>query len=155
MSFRQDLQVVAGLEDAYQPGLKALRSRDREKITDPKPRNLTGSADIDTALCERYPDSPRWDYVAASTTQNRSEFLHWIEVHPADGEGTIGEVQTKLAWLKEWLFADGKPLNNYPRRFVWIASGRSAFQQNSPQLKKLASQGLVFAGGFYSMAEIG
>jgi hypothetical protein len=65
----------------------------------------------------------------------------------------VDEVLAKLTWLKEWLNAEGTRLKAYRRKIVWIASGRSAFQQNSPQLRKLVARGVYFAGGHYVMAD--
>ena len=148
-----DVTQTSGLETACQPGLQALRAIDRSRITARQPRRLTGSVDVDKALMDRFPDANRWDYVAASQSSDNAEYLYWIEVHRATGTDTIGEVSAKLTWLKEWLCNDGARLNGYRRAFVWIATGRSAFQQNSPQLKRLAAAGIIFAGGHYTIPE--
>lgn len=154
MSFEGDVAHTAGLSAAYRQGLKALRKGDRRKVKVPprSTRRLAGSADIDLALAARFPQAARWDYAVAISVAGQSEFLHWIEVHSAGGLATIGQVLAKPAWLRNWLSNEGSLLNKYKREFVWIASGRSAFQQNSPQLKKMALQGLRFAGGHCMVA---
>lgn len=152
MSFRQDVETTADLIGAYRRGLQALRKGDRTRITAKPSRKLLGSANIDAALRDRFPQAERWDYAVACNSPDRYEHIHWIEVHPASGMGTISEVSAKLAWLKEWLGSSGTRLNRYKKRFVWIASGKSAFQQNSPQLKKLVLAGVFFAGGHYAIA---
>ncbi len=151
MSFQQDVDATPGLKGAYCRGLRAVRGVDRARITATPPRNLTGSVDVDSALTACFPQSPRWDYVVAWKSPNRSEQVHWIEVHPAGGAGTIREVSAKLTWLKGWLAAGGKQLNTYERKFVWIASGKSTIQQNSPQMKKLVLTGVFFAGSHYTI----
>jgi hypothetical protein len=153
MSFQQDIAGILGLENSYCRGLQALRAFERSKIRAMRPRRITGSADIDSALSDRFPQDPRWDYTIACMTDNQLEILHWVEVHPADGTGTIGEIHAKLTWLNGWLDNEGARLNTYRRKIVWIASGRSAFQQNSPQLKKLVLAGVYFAGGHYAISE--
>lgn len=151
MSFQEDIANIVGLNDAYRSGLRALRKGDRQKLSAAQTRRISGSADIDSALSSRFSQDPRWDYAIAWKAANQSELLHWVEVHPADGTGTIGEIEAKLAWLKGWLGNEGSQLRPYRPRFVWIASGRSAFQQNSPQLKKLVLAGVYFAGGHYTI----
>jgi hypothetical protein len=153
MSFKRDLARTCGLEDAWQPGLQALSAPDRARITVKPSSKLDGSADIDAALLVRFPGACRWDYVVAWKAEGSKEFLHWIEVHPADGTGTITEISDKLAWLKDWLARKGTLLRKYQRKLVWIASGRSAFRQNGPQLKRLALAGLYFAGGHYIISD--
>ncbi len=51
-----------------------------------------------------------------------------------------------LQALKSWLKTNAPRLNALPREFVWVASGMVAVQPGSPQRKKLAECGLVFAG---------
>ena len=152
MSLQHDIENAAGLDDAYRAGLQALRARDRAKIEAVPTRSLSGSVDVDSALRIRFARSPRWDYAIGWKQRNRAEYVYWVEVHPASGGRTIHEVSAKLVWLKEWLGAEGSRLGRYRRSFVWIASGKSAFQQNSPELKKLSMAGVHFAGGHYTIA---
>jgi len=147
MGFRQDLQSTPGLERAFRLGLRALRS-DAERVETQSTSRLRGSADLDTALSTVFPDQHRWDYVVAYASSTPVH-LHWIEVHPASGRSAIGEVLTKLQWLKVWLKGDGYRLQTYKREFVWIASGGTRFRSNSPQRKRLANAGIHFAGGHY------
>ena len=152
MSFEHDVAKTVSLENAYRRGLEALRNRDRAKITTERPRKLAGSAHIDAALGRRFPNEARWDYAIAWGVDKRSEEIHWVEVHPASRIATIGEVSAKLSWLKRWLKGEGSRLDRYKRGFIWIASGKSGFQQNSPQLKTLGLAGIYFAGGHYTIA---
>jgi len=152
MSFKSDVRNTAGLRGAYKPGLQALRQVDRSRLTAKPARKLAGSVDLDTALAASAPRDSRWDYVVAWTRSN-GECLHWVEIHDADRAGAPAEVCRKLQWLRAWLESDGRRLEEYPRRFVWVASGRSAFQQNSPQLKRLALAGMHFAGGHYTLSD--
>lgn len=153
MSFQHDVEETPGLSDACRRGIQALDATDREKITARPSRKLAGSVYLDSQLADRFPDANRWDYVVAWDTARNEELLHWIEVHPAGRRGCVDEVLAKLTWLKEWLNAEGTRLKAYRRKIVWIASGRSAFQQNSPQLRKLVARGVYFAGGHYVMAD--
>ncbi|NLE58871.1 MAG: hypothetical protein GX616_10955 [Planctomycetes bacterium] len=153
MSFQNDVEQTAGLEHAYQPGKQALRPADQKKVDAVAPRRLAGSVDIDEALGSLRPNENRWDYVVGWATKEKSEFLYWIEVHSASGTGAVDEILEKLAWLRRWLGGDGNRLSKYERKIVWIASGKSAFQQNSPQLKRLVAAGVYFAGGHYTISD--
>ncbi|HPD30000.1 MAG TPA: hypothetical protein PLL20_08410 [Phycisphaerae bacterium] len=153
MSFQNDVEQTAGLEHAYRPGKQALRPADQNKVDAIATRRLAGSADIDAALENLRPNENRWDYVVGWATKEKSEFLYWIEVHSASGAGAVREILDKLTWLKGWLDGEGNRLRNYRRKIVWIASGKSAFQQNSPQLKRLVAAGVYFAGGHYTIAD--
>jgi hypothetical protein len=113
-----------------------------------KPRTLVGSVDVDSALAAVLPDAPRWDYLVGQRS-GHEERVHWVEVHPASSTGNITEVEAKLTWLVGWL--EGTPLARHRRTFVWVASGRSAFNSRSPALKGLANRGLRFAGGHLSL----
>ncbi len=153
MSLKRDVERTKGLEDGWQPGLQALRA-DRARVSASSTRALTGSVDVDRALRRRFRHASRWDYVVGWKRPKDVEFLHWIEVHPAGGSRMIGEVAAKLAWLREWLNGEGRPLRDYNRRFVWIASGRSGFRAGSPQSKRIASLGLVFSGNHYALGDV-
>jgi hypothetical protein len=155
MSFEQDVNGTPGLKGAYRPGLKALPAIDSSRISPEQPRRLTGSVFVEGGLRKltRFKNAHLWDYVVGRNGAERSEVLHWIEVHPADGTHTIGELTAKLTWLIGWLDGEGKRLGNHKRKIVWIASGRSAFQQNGPQLKQLALKGLYFAGRRYTISD--
>lgn len=147
MSFKEDIAATPGVEKAWRAGLQALRSCDLGCVSVAQTKKLRGSVDIDGSLKRHYPNDARWDYVVAQL-QGKGEFLNWIEIHPAGGESTIGEIGEKIHWLKEWLKADGKLLDKYPRQFLWIASGTSSFTRNHPRLKSLAAKGVHFCGRY-------
>lgn len=145
MSFKEDVASTAGIETAWKAGLHALQKPDSKHVSVKSTRNLRGSVDIDSSLRNRYPNNARWDYVVAQT-QGREEFLHWIEIHPAAAGSTVGEILTKFEWLREWLRQEGNLLEAYKREFLWVASGKSSYTRNSPQLKSLAAKGIRFCG---------
>jgi hypothetical protein len=150
MSFQQDVQRTAGLEQAYQTGLGALRAQDRARVEARNPRALSGSVDVDKALQPLQPNANRWDYVVAGKIANSvTERLYWIEVHPASSSHNVREIQNKLDWLLGWL--QGQLLDRYKREFLWLASGKSVFHQNSPQVKILAGKGIQFKGRHFTI----
>ena len=144
MSFIDDVESIPGLENALCKGLSALRRTDRSHVAKANATQLAGSVDLDSGLKAAEPDAARWDYLIGVKRQT-DEYLHYIEVHPANGTSHVEEMSKKLAWLRRWMRTT--PLKGYERRIVWVASGRSAFTSRDPTLKKLANQGLVFAGG--------
>lgn len=112
MSFRQDVEEIPGLERAYRPGLQALPARDKKKIKTVSPRNVTGSVFVERELKKlaRFKNAHLWDYVVEWKNAGQNGTLYWIEVHPADGAGAVGELNAKLAWLMGWLRDEGKKL---------------------------------------------
>lgn len=148
MSFAADVAATPHLADALRTGLGALEAADRTHITVGASVKLIGSVNVDLALKQSQANAPRWDYVVGQK-HDHTEFLNWVEVHPASGGGSIGEIQAKLSWLKAWM--GSTLLGAYPKQVVWVASGRSAFNNRSPEIRKLANQGLVFTGNHLSL----
>ena len=148
MSFAMDIKATPHLEEALHAGLGALRAADKTHVKQGDTTRLLGSVDIDSALHDAEPNAARWDYLIGEQLGNQ-ERLHWVEVHPASGMGNIGEIERKLAWLTHWM--RGTTLVTYPKRIVWVASGKSSFNSRHPALKTLASRGLVYAGGQLSI----
>jgi len=151
MKFKQAVLNTPALANAYCPGLQALKRVDAERITCTKPRDLTGSVDVDSALCQAFPDKPRWDYVVGIKHDQSSDRAIWIEVHPASSTGEVNVVIAKLRWLKSWA-ADAAPdLLSLTREYVWIATGSVTFSQASPQRRRLANEGIRFVGSRYNI----
>ena len=146
MGFKAAIRSTPGLEQAYRPGLQAIRTADHDHISCGSTRTLTGSADLDGALAVLLPDDPRWDYAVGLKPRADREKVIWIEIHPASSHH-VDEVLKKFTWLKGWLRTHALQLNAFPPEFVWIASGSVALRRGSPQIRKLAAQGLRFAGG--------
>lgn len=145
MRFHQAVENTIGLAQAYRSGLRAIASRDHKRISCHDTHAVTGSVNLDRALAVTLPDDPRWDYGVGVTAHAASETVVWIEVHPASSRH-VDEVLHKLDWLRGWLRTRALRLDAMPREFVWVASGQVALQANSPQRRKLATQGLRFAG---------
>jgi hypothetical protein len=141
MSFRQAVAATAGLENAYRPGLRALRNEHRSRIACADSRRLTGSVNLDEALAESRPNDPRWDYGIGVRRARRSEHVVWVEVHPA-ATSNVKDVMKKLAWLKNWLRDSAPRLNRMPAEYVWVASGRVRIPAHAPQSRQLAQSGI-------------
>ena len=150
MAFRDAVLATDGLNDAYHPGLQALRSVDRQRITCARPRDLTGSVNLDAALSDALPNDPRWDYGVGVSKRQHSESVVWIEVHPASSRH-IQAVLRKFSWLRQWLAGSAPLLNRMPAKFVWVASGRVAIPANTPQRRRLSASGIHFAGRHYEL----
>ncbi|MCI0695880.1 hypothetical protein L0337_28250 [candidate division KSB1 bacterium] len=145
MNFRTAVQATPALKKAFKDGLQALRQTDRSRIACKKPHDLAGSVNAGAMLEEALPNAPRWDYGVGVHIDKNSDRVIWIEIHPASSHH-INDVLSKLQWLKSWLKTNAHRLDALPREFVWVASGMIAMQPGSPQRKKLAECGLVFAG---------
>ena len=148
MSFASDCDAVPELLGASKRGLRALSAQDAARVSKRPATRLSTSIDIDSAFRASQPMAARWDYGVGQRRGER-EIVHWIEVHPAGGGNNISQMQNKLNWLRSWLH--GKPLANYERQVVWVASAKSALNARDPQLKALAQAGLRFAGGHYAI----
>ena len=145
MTLKEDVENTPGLKGHYRPGLQGVKAVDRARMTIVQP---TGSVDVDLALQVTRPNDARWDYLIGRR-KGRETLLHWVEVHPANGDHTIGEIEAKLQWLKTWI--GGTPLRKYNRTFHWIASGKCPFNSRYPRLRSLAQQGLSFCGQHLSV----
>ena len=147
MSFKADVMQSLGVT-YFHKGLGALKQVDVVHISSDRPRELVGSADVDTALAADLPHAHRWDYVVGKGA-GKAVTAHWIEVHPAGSTKNIAEVERKLEWLAAWL--RGNPLAQYPKDIVWVASGKSTFNTRSPAIKALAAKGCRFVGGHLTL----
>ena len=145
MRFENAVEKTEGLAQAFRLGLRALKKVDRRRIHCRNTRNLTGSVNLDDALHDPHPSDPRWDYGIGIRQSRGSDRVTWVEVHSASSSH-IQEVLNKFAWLREWLRSSAPLLNRMPAEYVWVASGSVHIPPNSPQRKKLAVQGIRFAG---------
>jgi hypothetical protein len=145
MSFRDSVQAVPALADAYQQGLQAMEAGHRNRVVCARPRRLKGSVHIDKALEVALPNDPRWDY-GIGHYNGQSEEAIWIEVHPASSD-RVSRVTRKAHWLRNWLRQNGVLLLNMTRisdGFVWLSSGGVSIQRGSRQARELALAGVSF-----------
>ena len=128
------------------PGLQALTTADKRRISCAKPRQLTGSVHVDEALRNIYPNEHRWDYAIGLRLTNERDRVFWVEVHPANSRH-VGEVVNKATWLRQWLRNNAPQLNrmtqNHPVLF-WVSTGRISLPKGSPQARRLAEVGVAF-----------
>ena len=150
MSFAAAVRAApAPVDNAWQPGKRALANAHRSRIECADPHRLTGSIALDAALAGEadYTTAPRWDYGIGYQPRRGAERAVWIEVHPAS-TSNVGEVIDKLHWLRAWLRDEARQLESITvtdgrtRPFVWIATGGVHLSRNSPQARRLNSQGL-------------
>jgi len=144
VNFKKAVKVTPHLQNAWMPGLGALRAQDRPHIDAEDTRLLNGSADVDGALQQHQPHAHRWDFAIAYRHSNRQkDCVYWVEMHTAiDKEVKV--VLDKLHWLRAWLAADGKLLSQFERDFVWISSGATSFTSTAPKVKLIAQHGLQY-----------
>jgi hypothetical protein len=128
---------------AYHAGLKALTAAHRKRIQQGEARIL-GSINLDGALCQRYPNEPRWDYGIGIQKGNKPYAIR-VEVHPAN-TSNVSEVLLKLRWLKGWLSGQATQLHALTppqRAYHWIATDGVDITPNSPEARQLAQAGLT------------
>ena len=134
------------LQNAWTPGLGALRAQDRPHVVPEDPRRLMGSADVDSALRAHEPNAHRWDFAVGHRHTNRQkDCVYWVEIHTANDK-EVKVVLDKLRWLKSWLARPGSLLNQFERDFVWVSSGSTSFTLGAPQRKTFAQLGLQHKG---------
>ena len=146
MTFKKAVKTTPNLQNAWMPGLAALRGQDRPHISAEDPRMLGGSVDVDGALQQYQPNAHRWDFAIGYRHSNRQkDCIYWVEMHTAiDKE--VNVVLDKLTWLRTWLAADGQPLSQFERDFVWVSSGATSFTYTAPKVKRMAQHGLQYKG---------
>jgi hypothetical protein len=66
-------------------------------------------------------------------------------VHPASSHH-VDDVIAKVRWLRAWLASDAREIRKLPATFVWVASGAVALPATSPRRRRIADQGIHFAG---------
>lgn len=152
IAFADAVRECALLRTALQTGLQALRPADRSRVSVDDPRRIVGSVNIDAATLQRHPDDPRWDYAVGCQRSPNSQFVHWIEVHPANSRH-VDDVLQKLGWLKQWLRTNALRLYHMPAKHYWVSSGPVALLPNSPQRRRLAKSGIHFAGSHLRLRE--
>jgi hypothetical protein len=145
MIFRDAVAGTPALKHAYREGLHGLRRADRTRIVCAETRDLAGSINLDEALAMECPHDPRWDYGIGLRKRGRPAYIVWVEVHPATVRGA-NEVCEKHSWVKRWLSESAPLLNSMASQYVWIASGKVAIPNSSPQRRKLAARGIRFVG---------
>lgn len=146
MTFKKAVKKTRHLENAWMPGLRALRSQDKPHVGPSDTRLLRGSVNVDAALQHQQPHAHRWDFAIGYRHANRQEdCVYWVEVHTGS-DREVNVVLAKLRWLKQWLTGDGRPLNQFERDFIWVSSGATSFTLGAPQLKQFAQLGLQHKG---------
>jgi hypothetical protein len=150
MKFKEAVQVVPSIKNAYCPGMKALKEVDRKRLMLKTPSNITGSTDLDAALKELEPDSARWDYGIGMKKNKNEEEAIWVEVHPASA-GEVKKMKKKLQWLQLWMENEAHALNQMSNRFFWVASGKVSMSPGSKDRKMIAAAGLFFAGEYLKL----
>ena len=150
MSFKAAVQAApAPVNDAWQPGKRALSNVHRSRVECADPQRITGSIALDAVLARDadHANAQRWDYGLGYRPRNGNERAIWVEVHPAS-TSNVSEVIAKLRWLRAWLRDEAHNLDSLTVAdedglpFVWIATAGVHIVPNSPQARKLSSEGI-------------
>ncbi len=139
MNFADVVQSVPEIAKCLRKGLQALGANSR-KIEVRSTRDLAGSVDIDTCLKKLYPNAHRWDYAFGYKDR-----IFYVEVHPAENTGKVGEITAKLGWLKQWRKLSAKNLEGWEGKssYHWISTGKTAASvKRGKYLRILAVNGI-------------
>lgn len=146
MDFKSAVRRTKGLEEAWQPGLQALRAQDKAHIDPEDSRKLTGSVDIDSAYKQADPQGNRWDFaIGYQHTNRKQEVIYWVEPHTGS-DSEIKVVIKKAQWLQAWFRNAGQELASFERDIIWVSSGATRLSPSAPQVKQMAQLGLRQAG---------
>ncbi len=141
-SYKNAIGNIPSVKPCYQPGIRALGNNSKH-IKASSTSLLNGSVFLDNCLKGK----SIWDYTFGYNGQ-----AYYVEVHPA-GTNEVDTVINKFTWLKNWLKADGAPLNaiNAKDPFHWIASGKVAIAPGSTYAKRLTNAGLSIPKSILSL----
>ncbi len=99
MKFEQAVKQTPDVENAYRPGLGAIPTHNRRRMSCAQTSKLAGSINLDAAVTTRYPNDARWDYGIGFAVNKQNDRMIWVEVHPAS-TSNVKEIISKLNWLK-------------------------------------------------------
>lgn len=125
-----------GLSQHVRKGLQAMGKH--SKCVQTRDGNITASVDLDTALAQRLPSEPRWDY-GLEITADHGIRLAWIEVHPAVSS-EVEAVCRKLCWLRQFL-DQSRGCKTLPLSFHWMATD-AGVHIDAARRRRLAAVGL-------------
>ena len=125
-----------GLSQHVRRGLQAMGKH--SKCVQVQHGKVTASADLDTALAQRLPNEPRWDYGLEIAAGNGTRLV-WIEVHPAISS-EVEAVCRKLRWLRQFL-KQSQACQTLPHAFHWVATD-SGVHIDATRRRRLAAVGL-------------
>lgn len=146
MKFKRAV-AAAGLK--HHEGKQGIKGTYRTKIS-AKKSAITGSIDIDTEFEKSEPESNRWDYGLGLSLA--SEYMVWIEPHPAGSPKEIEVIVRKYQWLMQKLaspeFAQLRELTEEAvkcdiKAYWWVYDGISSFRSGGKEAKRLAMAGLT------------
>lgn len=144
------------LKPFYKKGIGALKKVDKQYISVPDPKLLSGSVALDDATIKEYPTNNRWDY--AIEYDGNTFFL---EVHPAS-TSEIDCIIKKVKFIKEWLGTNCSEFFKLPIKgskvhcFYWISSGGTDLRilPGSQQAKKMAQYNIKNVGNMWIYAKL-
>ena len=134
--FRELIQASTHL--SFRLGLQALGSNSNY-ISAQDTRAIEGSVDIDSCFSNRYPNSPRWDYIIGYSGK-----VYFIEIHPAT-DGEVDLIIRKSKWVRTWIDQNLKEFNILKKEpFLWVASGKVSILRGSNKARLLAKAKICF-----------
>lgn len=122
-------------------GIKALKSDDRQHISDAITQEFSDSIDIDSALQNAHPQQNRWDYLLGHSPSVR---VIAIEIHSAKDDEISAVIKKREAaqqQLKPHL-ANGAVISVW----LWVSSGSVKFANTERARRRLDQHGIEFVG---------
>jgi hypothetical protein len=140
-TFKAAVEATPDVKGCYNPGLKALESKDRKKIVMADTQKCGGSLFIDDCLTKQKKNinENRWDYAIDYAGK-----VYFVEVHTASSS-EVSVVSNKLSWLKGWLINNApqiEALRAKDKAYYWIQSGRYDIPPHLPQAKRALQLGI-------------
>ncbi len=144
MKFRDAVEQTKFFQKFYRQGLQALRAEDKKHVEAQDARKITGSVDMDQALTETLPQSPRWDFAIGYRQKSGiGEKVYFLEIHPAE-TGELKAMIEKVKFLTDWMPQRAQVLWSMPKEIHWVASGDLDIRKNERRLKELAELGVKY-----------
>jgi len=131
-------------------GKGAVKAQYRAAIVTGKSVRVVGSVDMDATFCAAEPNAARWDYGLGLV--GGTEWVCWVEPHPASSTSQVTKMLAKLDWLEAKLrlpaFADFAQLTRQAKLnqvpvYVWLYEGANRISVNSREARALALRGVT------------
>ncbi len=144
---REALASQSTLAVHVQDGLGAVKDKDKKFIDASIRTQFVDSLDTDEAFRVGRDQEPRWDYLLG----HENESLIAVEPHSAKTDEVKAVIKKKSA-LEQQL--QGHLNDGYSiRKWIWVASGKNGFPQDSQYRRRLSQHGITFVGEGCVMAK--
>jgi hypothetical protein len=138
---RKALQGISTLQPHVRDGIGAVKSVDRDYLSQDVRQQLADSMDLDAAMATANPQDHRWDTLLGHTTTSN---VVAVEPHSARSDQVSTIIAKKVAALTQ-LRPHLRP-GVKVAAWIWVASGSVSFSPFDAAIRKLNEKGITFAG---------